>query len=191
MPFKKLNMNEKLSAEELIHAIERKDRRFRFAQTLFMVGTFVALIIIIGAQQRTLDGVQQQLTQAKQIALETANRSKDQQDTILRRLDCMSVFFSQRDRTNLSIENIDKYTLNRDGDLQQFFTQEPGQEPETTREQQPSNLSPSPAVPSQGTTPTDPIDNGDDIVDPRPPATLNIPFIDLSPVCVLQIFCVK
>lgn len=159
MPFNKLKPEEKQSTEALIATIERKDRRFRLFQTLFMVTTFVALIIIISAQQRTLNGVRDQLSQAKTIASETTERSKEQQDTILRRLDCMSVFFSQRDRTNLSIVNIDKCTLDRNGDLQQFFTQQPGQTPEITREQQPTpNLTPSapPAQDEGAFTPTEP-----------------------------------
>lgn len=187
MPFKKLNAEELDSTDKLIHAIEVKDRRFRLFQTLFMVGTFLALIFIISAQQRTLNGVEEQLTQAKQIASDNSKQSKDQQDTILRRLDCMSVFFSQRDRTNLSIENIDKCTLNRDGNLQQFFTQQPGKEPETTREQQPSSAGPSnltPSTPSEdeGATEEDPI---------IPPTTINLPLVETSPICVLKLLCVQ
>lgn len=192
MPLKKLKPEEKQSTETLIAAIERKDRRFRLFQTLFMVGTFILLIVIISAQQRTLDGVRDQLTQAKQIAAQTAERSKEQQDTILRRLDCMSVFFSQRDRTNLSIENIDKCTLNRDGDLQQFFTQQPGEEPQTTREQQaPSNLTPStPPKEDEGAV-TDPPADQPEVIEPRPPVTLDLPLIQLPSTCVLQILCVQ
>jgi len=148
MPFKKLTEDELRDTDTLIYTIKRKNRHFHLFQTLFMITTFITLIIIISAQQRTLNGVRDQLTQAKQIASQTAERSKEQQDTILRRLDCMSVFFSQRDRTNLSIENIDKCTLNRDGDLQQFFIQEPGEQPETTREQQSSSAGPENLTPS-------------------------------------------
>lgn len=192
MPLKPLTPEEKEDTRALLAAIERKDRRFRLFQTLFMVGTFLALIFIISAQQRTLSGVEEQLVQAKNIAAETAKRSKDQQDTILRRLDCMSVFFSQRDRTNLSIENIDKCTLNREGNLQQFFTQTPGEQPQTTKEQQPTqNLTPSPgATQSQGST-TDPIEDDDEIIEPRSPATLNIPFVELPKTCALGILCLE
>jgi len=190
MPLKKLKPEEKVSTEALIAAIERKDRRFRLFQTLFMVGTFILLILIISAQQRTLDGVRDQLTQAKQIASETAKRSQEQQDTILRRLDCMSVFFSQRDRTNLSIENIDKCTLNRDGDIQTFFTQQPGQEPETTREQQPSpNLTPSTTAPKSSSAPTQPIEPPVTI-EPKPPI-LDLPILSVPRTCLLELVCVQ
>ncbi len=192
MPFKKLKLEEHGSAEALIHAIEQKDRRFRLFQTLFMVGTFIALIVIISAQQRTLDGVQAQLDQAKKVAQDQSQQSDESQATILRRLDCMSVFFSQRDRTNLSIENIDKCTLNRDGDLQQFFTQQPGEEPQTTREQQaPSNLTPStPPRQDEGAV-TDPPADQPEVIEPRPPVTLDLPLIQLPSTCVLQILCVQ
>lgn len=188
MPFRKLKPHESETTEALIAAIERKDRRFRLFQTLFMVGTFLALIFIISAQQRTLQGVEEQLTQAKGIASETAKRSDDSDKTILRRLDCMSVFFSQRDRTNLSIENIDKCTLNRGGDLQEFFTQTPGEAPETTKEQQPDpNLAPS-ATPQAGVVP--PQGSGEQAiedkeeVEPRPPLTLDLPVLPPVPLCV-------
>lgn len=171
MPLKNLKPEELESTRTLIAAIERKDRRFRLFQTLFMVGTFLALIIIIGAQQRTLGELQDSQKQAEKVAVETAKRSKDQQDTILRRLDCMSVFFSQKDRTNLTIDNIDRCTLEREGSLQQFFIQKPGEQPETTKE--PQNLTPSPAPREQGTPPQEstPIPPTDEpqVIEPRPP----------------------
>lgn len=191
MPFKKLKPEEHGSPEALIAAIERKDRRFRLFQTVFMVATFIALMVIIGAQQRTLDGVRDQLTQAKQIASDTAKRSKDQQDTILRRLDCMSVFFSQRDRQGLSIENIDKCTLNRDGDIQRFFIQQPGEAPETTREQQP-NLPQAPES-NQGPNPQGPVDQVPlpPFIEPRDPPLLDLPLLNLPKSCVLELICLQ
>lgn len=195
MPLKKLREEEKATTESLIAAIERKDRRFRVFQTLFMVGTFVALIFIISAQQRTLSGVEEQLKQAKEVAQEEAKRSTDQQDTVLRRLDCMSVFFSQTNRTNLSIENIDRCTLSREGNLQEFFTQEPGQAPETTKEQQNSNLAPSTTAPQTVVPNPDPSNEeveDEEQVEPRPPATLNVPLLELPSTCVpLLNLCVE
>lgn len=138
MPLKKLT-DEQIHVEntnELIAQIEKKDRRFRFFQTLFMVLTMLALVLVISAQQRTLSGVRDQLTEQKRIAEQADDRSQEQQATILRRLDCMTVFFSQTDRTNLTIENIDRCTLNRDGSLQEFFRITPQGDTETTREPQ-------------------------------------------------------
>lgn len=191
MPFKKLKLEEHGSAEALIHAIEQKDRRFRLFQTLFMVGTFIALIVIISAQQRTLDGVQAQLDQAKKVAQDQSQQSDESQATILRRLDCMSVFFSQRDRTNLSIENIDKCTLNRNGNLQQFFIQEPGEAPETTREQQPQNLTPSTPSQDEGATPGQGQTGGETLPPLTPPRTFDLPLLQIPKTCPLQLFCIE
>lgn len=37
------------STQDLIGQIERKDRRFRFAQSVFMISTLIALILVISA----------------------------------------------------------------------------------------------------------------------------------------------
>lgn len=134
MPLKKLSPEEihRNNTNELIAQIEKKDRRFRFFQTLFMVLTMLALVLVISAQQRTLDGVQSQLAQQKEIAAKADKSSKDQLTTILRRFDCLTVFFSQTNRTNLSIENIDQCTLNREGDVQQFFITKPDRQTDVT-----------------------------------------------------------
>ena len=109
------------TTHELISNIEKKDRRFRFSQSLFMILVFVALILIISAQQRTLNGVKTQLAEQDTIAEQTNAHNDDNQDIILRRLNCKAVFFNQTNRQNLSIKNIDKCTLDRNGDIQQYF----------------------------------------------------------------------
>lgn len=109
------------STQQLISAIETKDKRFRLAQAAFMVGTFIILIIIISTQQRTLEAVQTQLEQQKINSEAATKREAATAARIERRLDCMVVFFSQKDRAQLSIDNIDKCTINRDGNIQQFF----------------------------------------------------------------------
>lgn len=129
--------------DELVKNIEDKDRRFRIAQTIFMIATLLALLVVIAAQQRTLKGVEAQLQQAKTVAAENTKNIKSTQSVIVRRLDCMAVFFSQRNRTNLTIDDIDKCTLNQNGDIQTFFTEENGQT-ETTKTEQPQSLTPAP-----------------------------------------------
>lgn len=136
MPLKKLPPTEGITTDQLIAQIEQKDRIFRIAQTIFMISTFVALIVVISAQQRTLTGVRDQLHQAKQVAAEQSKQSDASDAKIIRRLDCMTVFFSQKDRTNLSIANIDECTLDRDGNLQKFFTTDPQGNTTTTPTQQ-------------------------------------------------------
>ena len=126
------------TTHQLINNIEKKDKRFRFFQTLFMVLTFLALIIVISAQQRTLVGVQTQLTEQDTIATATKEHNDDNQKAILRRLSCMTVFFSQTNRQNLSIQNIDKCTLDRSGDVQQYFKTAEG------NDSSPPNLDPAP-----------------------------------------------
>lgn len=149
MPLKKLSPEEihRNNTNELIAQIEKKDRRFRFFQTLFMVLTMLALVLVISAQQRTLDGVQSQLAQQKEIAAKADKSSKDQLATILRRFDCLTVFFSQTNRTNLSIEDIDKCTLNREGDLQQFFITTPDGRTDAT--DTPQSTAPKAQAPNQ------------------------------------------
>jgi len=138
MPLKKLTPQEvhENNTNELIAQIEKKDRRFRFFQTLFMVMTMVALVLVISAQQRTLDGVRDQLVEQKRIAEVADKNSKDQLATILRRFDCLVVYFGQKNRSTLTIENIDKCTLNRDGNIQEFFTTSPDGDTPTNETQQ-------------------------------------------------------
>lgn len=194
MPLKSLTPQEKEDTTALLAAIERKDRRFRLFQTIFMVGTFLALIIIIGAQQKTLADVQNQQKQAEEIALESAKRSENQQDKIIRRLNCMVVFFSETDRQNLSINDIDRCTLNRDENIDQFF-----QQPESTPAEQPPNLEGSAPtatqenaeapVPEQART--EPPASQPTVVEPRPPATIETPLVDI-PLCVpLTGLCIR
>ncbi len=181
MPLKKLKPEETSSTSSLIAAIERKDRRFRLFQTIFMVGTFIALIVIIGAQQRTLDGVEEQLSQAKSVAAEQSKRANESDDKIERRLDCMVVFFTQKDRNNLSITDIDKCTLDKDGDLQQFFRTNEQGETETTPTEQPSNLTPSTSSAQNNGAGNG---NGQENKPERKPVQIDLPLLPPIPVCV-------
>lgn len=171
MPLRKLNPTIAQSTDDLISQIEHKDRRFRLAQTIFMISTLLALVIVISAQQRTLDGVKDQLAQAKSTAETQAKQSDEQRDKIIRRLDCMVVFFTQADRTNLTIENIEKCSLNRDENIDQFFKQ-----PESSPAENPPNLTPG-SSPTPGPT-----------AQPNQPQTINpnspglTPFIPQQPV---------
>lgn len=172
------------STQDLIGQIERKDRRFRVAQAVFMLATLMALIVVISAQQRTLDGVKRQLTDQKAIATAANDRSADQQKTILRRLDCMTVFFGQKDRTNLTISNIDRCTLDRNGDLQKFFIQDSSGAPTTTKTEQPSsNLAPSGSQPTAQPQTINPNGPGLTPVVPGPTAPDPLRVLGI-PVCI-------
>lgn len=123
------------STQDLIRDIERKDRRFRIAQAVFMTGVMITLIGVIVAQFSILSTVKQQLEDDK-VATELAREQRNQQlESIERRLNCMVVFFSTPDRDNLTIENIQNCTLNKDKDLNQFFQNE-----SSNRSENPPNL---------------------------------------------------
>jgi hypothetical protein len=192
-------MSDIANTHDLISTIERKDRRFRFFQTLFMVGTFIALIIIIGGQQRTLDGVQKQLSEARQTAQAQSKQTDNSQTTILRRLDCLAVYFSQKDRASLTIENIDQCTLNRDGTPQQFFQNNSngdGGTSVTPQEQTPGSTAPNGTAngsvsgttnPPKQTTPTTPATPAPTSQEPISIVTPLLP----NPVCLLGLLCVQ
>lgn len=177
---------------ELVKAIERKDKRFRFFQTVFMVGTFVLLILVISAQQRTIDGIDNQITEARAERTKQSDANQARTETILRRLDCLAVYFSQSSRAGLTIANIDKCTLNREGDVQQFFTQDNDGNIDVTPNQQetgtPPNLTPS-TPPQQSGGATTPIEQPP-VVEPRPPI-LNLPLLEIPNTCLLGLLCVE
>lgn len=187
-------MSDHLSTQQLIASIERKDKRFRLFQSLFMIGTFIGLIIIIGAQQRTLDGVQAQVKQDAEIAERTRADRTEQLNDITRRLNCMVVFFSTPDRTNLTIENVEKCTLNKDENLNKFFHDEP-----TNNSENPPNLSDSAPTAAQenAEAPAPEQPNTEDPggetppAEERPPVTVQTPIVDI-PLCVpLTGICVR
>lgn len=142
-------MNDHTTTQQLIENIEKKDRRFRTAQAIFMAILFSALVGIIFIQFKTLQSVQQQLVAQKDTAQETTKENQQIQDKIIRRLDCMVAFFSQTDRTNLSIADIDKCSLNRDGNVQQFF-----QSPESTPSAQSPTINQNPTPKTSTSAPT-------------------------------------
>lgn len=183
MPFKKLVPVK--NTDELIAQIERKDRRFRVAQALFMSATLVALIVVISAQQRTLDSVKAQLVEQKNIATAAAQQSDDQRDKIIRRLDCIVVFFTNPDRADLTIDDIDKCTLNRDESVQQFF-QVPESTPSDTPPDLPSSSGGNAPGAQEPTTPQ-PINPNSPSLSPLDPTPPILPPAERPPVEVLGI----
>lgn len=176
MPLKNLTEEEKKSTVTLLAAIECKDKRFRLFQTAFMVSTFILLSVVIIAQNNLLNEIRNQ-------SVEQAQRQEDQQQKIIRRLNCIVVFFSERNRADLSIEDVDRCVLNRNGNVQQFFEHPEPTDPQTT----PSNSAPVPSVseptsPRQApTTSSPPPDDTEAPAEPvtRPPEGLRaIPLVD-------------
>ena len=173
---------EEHNTQRLIKDIERKDRRFRLAQSTFTVIILLVLLGVIFAQYRTLSAVQQQLSQAKEIAAQDDRQSDEQRDKIIRRLDCIVVFFQQPNRTLLTIKDIDACTLNHDGTVQQFF-----QQPESTPSEQPPGL--------KNTTNNSTTNNNQTVNPPaqptpteeKPAEVLGIPVcVPLTNICVRQ-----
>ena len=160
-------MSDHLSTQELINRIESKDRKFRLAQSVFMILLLATLTGVIFVQFRTLNAVKEQLIVQKATSEERSSQNRELQDKIIRRLDCMVQFFSQPDRSNLTIENINQCSLNRNEDVQQFF-----QQPESTPSQKPNTVNPT-AQPEETTMPepSEPpaISNNPVPIEPRPP----------------------
>lgn len=126
-------MSDHVSTQELINRIESKDRRFRTAQAVFLILLLSLLIGVIFVQFRTLDTVRQQLVASKAAVKENSKQSDKQREVIVRRLDCMVAFFSQTDRQNLSIQDIEKCSLSKDDELNKFFAP-PNNTTSSTRE---------------------------------------------------------
>ena len=184
-------MSDHLSTQQLISQIEKKDRRFRTAQSIFMALLMVTLICLVTLVFKTLNSVEEQLVGQKGIINEIKREEADQLAKITRRLDCMVVFFSTPERQNLTIENVENCALNRNEDIDQFF-----QQPESTPSEQPPNLedsaptatqendeaqNPSPQPEQQPEEPP--------VIEPRPPV-IPLPLIDTN-ICLLEILCIE
>lgn len=182
-------MSDHLSTQELINRIESKDRKFRTAQAIFTLLLFVALVGVIFLQFRTLNNVREQLNTSKATAAETAKQSDLQREKIIRRLDCMVAFFSQKDRTNLSISNIDKCSLDRNGNLNDFFIvpggtiNAPANGTTPTTSSQPSQQQSTTAPKTPDTSP--PV-TSPRLIEPRPPVEiLGVPIcVPFTGICI-------
>lgn len=147
------------STQSLISSIERKDRRFRVFGFLAVAITVLLLGVLLVIGLRNLGRANEQLVKTNALL----EQQKQATDTITRRLDCMTVFFSQKDRTGLSIADIDKCTLDRSGDIQHFFVQpQAGQSsrPQSSNPTSPSQTNPTTTQPVQepsNPTPVTPI----------------------------------
>lgn len=169
MPYRKLKEHETASQEALRIAIETKDRRYRIFSTLAIVG-------VILLQGIVLYSLNQSIIEARKAADRQSEKIDESQDTILRRLDCFAVYFSQQDRPGITIADIDKCTLSRNGTAQEFFIQRRGEAPVTTEDQQPTGASNQSSGGAVVPIPTHPPQDNDDNeqIEPRPPLTLNI-----------------
>ena len=181
----------------LVTEVERKDRRFRTAQAIFLSLIFCILIGVVYVQLRTLAGVQEQLKQQAVLLEEQKKNTEDLKDTsakVSRQLDCIAEFFATRDRSDAHITNLDQCTIVRpDGTIvAPTFSQgaAPTQTPTTDPQPQTQN-SPQPISPDMpGLEPLNP-QQPDPIIPPlpapdRPPVEiLGIPLcVPFTGVCV-------
>jgi Tfp pilus assembly protein PilN len=156
------------STQTLISSIEKKDRRFRVFGFLAVAITVLLLAVLLVIGLRNLTRANEQLTKTNALL----EQQKQATDTITRRLDCMTVFFSQKDRTSLSIADIDKCTLDRSGDIQHFFVQpQTGQQsqPQTSNQTSPSQATPTTTQPVQEPSNPTPVNPVTPVVPVTPP----------------------
>ena len=121
-------MSDHLSTQELISRIETKDRRFRFAQSVFLTLLLTLLIGVIYVQFSTLNAVREQLVISKATALETSRQSDEQRDLILRRLECVVAFLNVKDRTGLTLSDIENCSETESDGLDRFFKSDNNEE---------------------------------------------------------------
>lgn len=127
----------KLTKDRLLDDITKKDRRFRIAQSSLYIGVILALVAIIAVQSITLSEVKEQTRRAnttteevKHISEEVRRNSevvKAGNEILSRHLNCIVVFFQQPDRANVTIEDINQCTFNKNADLTKSFLRPPSE----------------------------------------------------------------
>lgn len=91
------------SSDELIENIHRDNRRFKFAQTLFVVLVVIGMFIVVIVFNRGFQAAQRHSDE--QLAKQTAY------------IQCLAKFFATKDRANLTLDDLDKCNFNRDGEV--------------------------------------------------------------------------
>lgn len=132
------------TAQELIVEIDKRGRKSRVfataAQALILIG--LGFLMTLG--------------------IRTYNRQLDTTEEINRHLDCIIVYFGQKNRTELTIDDINKCTISRGNTVQQFFTtNDKGDvkvttEPQNETVEKPSSSTQSPQEVAQAPQPSNP-----------------------------------
>ncbi len=107
------------SIPELIHSIEKKDRRFRVAQTVFMIAILIP--VAIGGYFLATNQTKERIAREEQTS-QIIDRQSEKIDDLTNRLRCLAVFFSEPDRANLIITDIDQCFTQRidNGDIRKL-----------------------------------------------------------------------
>jgi hypothetical protein len=109
------------------------------------------LLVVIAIQQKTLDSVRLQIDAQTRAVQEIKKSNTDSLDIIKRRIDCLAVYFAQRDRAELTIDDIDRCTIRSNETITEVFNL-PTPPPAATSNN-PSNASSSPPASSTRSTP--------------------------------------
>jgi hypothetical protein len=186
---------EKQDHYDLLHRIEKNDRRFRLAQSVFMTIIGLILVGLVAAQFVVINNFQSQSSErAKSLkVLQESNQRLGEENKGLnqqtnRYIQCIARFFATTDRQTRVLTDLDKCTYEQNGQAVPGVDIHPTTEGPNT--QGPQNTAPftenegtpgeAPVQPSQPTTPQQPAE--------RPPArVLGIPVcIPFTNVCVRQ-----
>ncbi len=106
---------------ELIHSIEKKDRRFRLAQTVFMLAIMAAIgFAVYFIYQGYAKEQQRRIEAVAQINKNIENKIDDAN----KRLQCVTNFFAQPDRANLILTDPNECFTQRldSGDIRKLET---------------------------------------------------------------------
>lgn len=96
------------SIEDLIRTIERKDRRFRVAQALFLAIIALAVAGVLLAQFHTISEFRHSSEQQSDTILQLQREAKESDKRAADHLACIARFFANPDRQDTVITDIDK-----------------------------------------------------------------------------------
>lgn len=151
-----MTLEQHSSTRQLIAKVESKDRKFRMAQAVFMAIIFVILAGVIVVQLRTLNGVQEQLKQQEILLNEQKKNTDEIKNTtanVSKQIDCIAQFFAMRNRTEVTIEDLENCRIVRpDGTIVDL----PLAPRNTAGPNTPAQSNPQPTSPGSGQTPSNP-----------------------------------
>jgi len=111
------------TTQQMLADIEKKDRRFRLAQSVFMALLIAALVGVIVVEIQILNGVRDQLRTAESTVQELKDNSERQNQRQIEHLQCIAKFFAQtpEERETSKIKTVDQCVLEDTNTGQQSF----------------------------------------------------------------------
>lgn len=104
-----------LSTAELIHKMERTNRQFRIAQSVFMFlagGMLCVMMIVLFQAQHEF---QQQSADRGRAVLDLQKHSDEQNAKQTRYIQCIAQFFATTDRANRTLTDLDSCSIEQNG----------------------------------------------------------------------------